>query len=232
MTLQPIWITEDAPVHAFPDVERAMIQPNGLLAVGGDLSPARLLHAYGRGIFPWFSEAQPILWWAPDPRAVLLPRALRISRSLKKTLRREIFKVTFDRAFPAVIQACAARRVHQNDTWITGHMIAAYCDLHAHGFAHSVECWQDGALAGGLYGVAIGKVFYGESMFSRVSDPSKVALAALCRSGYELIDCQLPSDHLKRMGATELPRREFMRLLQDWRVAPNLDLGRSRLSPA
>ena len=225
MTLQPIWITDDAPVHAFPDVDFAMIQPNGLLAVGGDLSPARLLHAYQRGIFPWFSEAQPILWWAPDPRAVLLPEAIKISRSLKKTLRRGVFQVTFDQVFPRVIEACAAPRGHQNDTWITNHMVAAYCELHARGFAHSVECWQDGALVGGLYGVAIGKVFFGESMFSRVSDASKVALVTLCQSGYELIDCQLPSDHLKRMGATEIPRRDFMRLLLQWRGAPNIVLG-------
>ena len=225
MTLQPIWLTEDAPVHAFPDVDHAMIQPNGLLAVGGDLSPARLLHAYRRGIFPWFSDAQPILWWAPDPRAVLLPRAIRVSRSLRKTLRREVFQVSFDRAFPQVIRACAAPRGHQNDTWITGPMIDAYCTLHARGFAHSVECWQDGELAGGLYGVAIGKVFFGESMFSRVTDASKVALATLCGCGYELIDCQLPSDHLKRMGATEIPRREFMELLGYWREAPEVELG-------
>jgi leucyl/phenylalanyl-tRNA--protein transferase len=224
MTLQPIWITEDAPVHAFPDVDYAMIQPNGLLAVGGDLSPARLLHAYHRGIFPWFSEAQPILWWAPDPRAVLLPEAIKISRSLKKTLRRQVFQVTFDQAFPRVIQACAGARARQNDTWITSHMIDAYCELHSRGFAHSIECWKDGALAGGLYGVAIGKVFFGESMFSRVSDASKVALVTLCRSGYELIDCQLPSDHIKRMGATEIPRNDFMSLLRTWRGAPNVVL--------
>ena len=225
MTLQPIWITEDAPVHAFPDVDYAMIQPNGLLAVGGDLSPARLLHAYQRGIFPWFSEAQPILWWAPDPRAVLLPGGLKISRSLKKTLRRGEFEVSFNRVFARVIQACASPRAHQNDTWITNDMIDAYCELHARGFAHSVECWKDGQLVGGLYGVAIGKVFFGESMFSRVSDASKVALVTLCQSGYELIDCQLPSDHLKRMGASEIPRADFMRLLHCWRRAPNVTLG-------
>ena len=225
MTLQPIWITEDAPLHAFPDVDNAMIQPNGLLAVGGDLSPARLLHAYQRGIFPWFSDAQPILWWAPDPRAVLLPESIKISRSLRKTLRREVFQVTFDRVFPRVIDACAAPRARQNDTWITHHMVDAYCELHDRGFAHSVECWQDGALVGGLYGVAIGKVFFGESMFSHVSDASKVALATLCRSGYELIDCQLPSDHLKRMGAIDLPRRDFMDLLCRWRDAPAVVLG-------
>jgi len=224
MTLQPIWITEDAPVHAFPDVDNAMIQPNGLLAVGGDLGPERLLNAYYRGIFPWFSEAQPILWWAPDPRAVLLPEAIKISRSLKKTLRRSIFQISFNRAFSRVIQACAAPRARQNDTWITNGMIDAYCTLHARGLAHSVECWQDGVLVGGLYGVAIGKVFFGESMFSRANDASKVALATLCRSGYELIDCQLPSDHLKRMGATDMPRNEFMRLLRHWRDAPAITL--------
>jgi len=225
MTLQPIWITEDAPLHAFPDVDNAMIQPNGLLAVGGDLRPARLLHAYQRGIFPWFSDAQPILWWAPDPRAVLLPEAINISRSLRKTLRRDVFQVTFDRVFPRVIDACAAPRARQNDTWITHHMVGAYCELHDRGFAHSVECWQGGALVGGLYGVAIGKVFFGESMFSHVSDASKVALATLCRSGYELIDCQLPSDHLKRMGAIDMPRRDFMDLLSRWRDAPAVVLG-------
>jgi len=225
MTLQPIWITEDAPLHAFPDVDNAMIQPNGLLAVGGDLSPCRLLHAYRRGIFPWFSDAQPILWWAPDPRAVLLPEDIKITRSLRKTLRREVFEVTFDSVFPRVIEACAAPRARQNDTWITHQMVAAYCELHARGFAHSVECWQDGALVGGLYGVAIGKVFFGESMFSHVSDASKVALATLCRSGYKLIDCQLPSDHLKRMGASDMPRRDFMDLLQQWRDAPAVVLG-------
>lgn len=225
MTLQPIWITDDAPAHAFPDVDNAMIQPNGLLAVGGDLSPARLLHAYQRGIFPWFSIGQPILWWAPDPRAVLFPRTMKISRSLKKTLRREVFEVSFDRVFPRVIQACAAPRGQQNDTWITGQMISAYCELHSRGFAHSVECWKDGELAGGLYGVAVGKVFFGESMFSHVSDASKVALAALCRSGYEVIDCQLPSDHLKRLGAIDLPRRQFMRVLEHWRTAPQVVLG-------
>jgi leucyl/phenylalanyl-tRNA--protein transferase len=224
MTLQPIWLTDDAPAHAFPDVDQAMIQPNGLLAVGGDLSPARLLHAYQRGIFPWFSQGQPILWWAPDPRAVLLARTLKISRSLRKTLRRDVFQVSFDQAFAEVIQACARPRARQNDTWITSHMIAAYCELHACGFAHSVECWKGGQLVGGLYGVAIGRVFFGESMFSRVSDASKVALAALCRSGYELIDCQLPSDHLKRMGAVDLPRSQFMRLLQRWREAPSVVL--------
>jgi leucyl/phenylalanyl-tRNA--protein transferase len=159
----------------------------------------------------------------------LLPEALKISRSLRKTLRRQSFRVSFDRAFPQVIRACAQPRAGQNDTWITSPMMSAYCELHARGFAHSVECWQDGALVGGLYGVAIGKIFFGESMFSRVSDASKVALTALCRSGYELIDCQLPSDHLKRLGATDIPRRDFMELLRSWRGAPAVELGRSPL---
>ena len=216
MTLQPIWITEDAPPHAFPDVEHALAQPNGLLAVGGDLRPARLLQAYRRGVFPWFSEGQPILWWAPDPRAVLFPGSLRISRSLARTQRRGKFRVTVDLAFPQVIRACAAPRSRQNDTWITSQMIDAYCELHNLGRAHSVECWVDDLLAGGIYGVSIGKVFFGESMFTRAPDASKVALAALCRQDYELIDCQLPSDHLTRLGATQIPRRVFTRLLDRW----------------
>ena len=230
MTLQPIWITDDAPVHAFPDVEYALSQPNGLLAVGGDLSPARLMHAYRRGIFPWFSDGQPILWWAPDPRAVLFPEDLKVSRSLRKTIRRQVFEVRFDTAFDEVIRCCAAPRARQNDTWITAHMIRAYRELHALCHAHSVECWQGGRLAGGLYGVSIGKVFFGESMFSRVSDASKVALHALCQQGYELIDCQLPSAHLARLGAASLPRAAFTRLLARCCEAPAIELPRGTLA--
>ncbi|MDX1432718.1 MAG: leucyl/phenylalanyl-tRNA--protein transferase [Gammaproteobacteria bacterium] len=224
MTLQPIWITDDAPVHAFPDVEYALTQPNGLLAVGGDLSPARLMHAYRRGIFPWFSDGQPILWWAPDPRAVLFPEDLRVSRSLGKTIRRQVFEVRFDTAFDEVIRACAAPRARQNDTWITGHMIRAYRELHALGHAHCVETWQGDRLLGGLYGVAIGGVFFGESMFSRESDASKVALHALCRQGYRLVDCQLPSAHLTRLGATSVPRASFTRMLARWCELPRVEL--------
>lgn len=216
MTFQPIWITEDAEPGAFPDVEVALAQPNGLLAAGGDLSSARLLCAYRRGIFPWYSRGQPILWWSPDPRTVLNPASLRISRSLRKSLRRGRLLVTLDLAFEQVMRRCAEPRVTQNDTWITSEMLRAYCRLHRQGYAHSVECWDECGLVGGLYGVALGRVFFGESMFSLVPDASKVALAHLCQLGFELVDCQLPSEHLSRLGATALPRREFTRLLERW----------------
>jgi leucyl/phenylalanyl-tRNA--protein transferase len=213
VTLQPIWISDTAPPDEFPDVEFALGQPNGLLAVGGDLTPERLRCAYRRGIFPWFSQGQPILWWAPDPRAVLFPERLRVCRSLRKTLRKGDFDVTADQAFREVMVGCASPRQDQNDTWITRDMIRAYCHLHFLGHAHSVECWRDGRLAGGLYGVAIGRVFFGESMFSAERDASKVALAHLCALGFDLVDCQLPSEHLARLGATPVPRPEFTRLL-------------------
>ena len=217
MSLQPIWITDDAQADAFPDVEFALAQPNGLLALGGDLRAERLLCAYRRGIFPWFSEGQPILWWAPDPRAVLLPSELKVSRSLRKTVRLARFRVTCDLAFEAVIRHCAAPRARQNDTWITGHMIDAYCALHELGHARSLETWEDARLVGGLYGVALGRVFFGESMFSLASNASKVALVHLCNQGYELIDCQLPSAHLGRLGATYLSRAQFMSEIERWR---------------
>ena len=216
MSLQPIWITEDAPPQAFPDVEFALEHPNGLLAVGGDLGPARLMCAYRRGVFPWFSRGQPILWWSPDPRAVLFPGDLHITRSLRKTLRQERYRITMNQAFERVIRHCAAPRTMQNDTWITNPMIDAYCRLHECGHAHSVEAWDADQLVGGLYGVSIGQVFFGESMFSRAPDSSKVALAHLCRVGYLLIDCQLPNDHLTRLGSVNLRRREFTALLDRW----------------
>ena len=220
MSLQPIWITDDAPPGAFPDVEFALTQPNGLLAVGGDLGPERLMCAYRRGVFPWFSEGQPILWWAPDPRAVLFPDDMHIARSLRKTLRRRGYRVTMDRAFERVVRCCAAPRSMQNDTWITHAMIDAYCRIHELGHAHSVETWDREQLVGGLYGVSIGRVFFGESMFARATDSSKVALAHLCRAGYHLIDCQLPNDHLTRLGAVNLRRREFTALLDQWCELP------------
>ena len=216
MTLQPIWLTDDTPPHAFPDVEFALTQPNGLLALGGDLSPSRLLCAYRRGIFPWFSQGQPILWWCPDPRAVLFPADIHIGRSLRKRLRRDDFVITRDQAFGDVVRACAEPRRWQNDTWITEEMVGAYCRLHQTGHAHSLECWREGELVGGLYGIALGRVFFGESMFSAVSDASKVALVHLSRLGFTLIDCQLPNPHLSRLGATEIPRRQFVRLLDRW----------------
>jgi leucyl/phenylalanyl-tRNA--protein transferase len=198
---------------AFPPPELA--EPDGLLAVGGDLSVKRLLEAYRRGIFPWYSEGTPILWWSPDPRLVLFPREVKISRSLRQTLRKGAFAVSMDRAFAEVIGACAG--VHgrrDGSTWITREMREAYTRLHEQGHAHSVEAWTGGHLAGGLYGVALGGAFFGESMFSLRSDASKVALLALAghleRWGFDLIDCQVSTEHLKRMGAREIPRRAFL----------------------
>jgi len=192
----PVLLDPRDPDAPFPPAEAALREPNGLLAVGGDLSPRRLLRAYRSGAFPWYGEGQPILWWSPDPRAVLLPERVRVSRSLRRTLRRGLFRVTVDRAFDAVIEACATvPRPGQDGTWITPEMAAAYRRLHRLGHAHSVEAWtRDGELAGGLYGVAIGRVFFGESMFSRRSDASKVALVTLCRAleawGYGLVDAR------------------------------------------
>ena len=208
-TLQPFLIMRHWPPDAFPDPECALDEPNGLLAAGGDLEPRRLLHAYRRGIFPWFSEGQPILWWSPDPRAVLWPDALKVGRSLRRTLRRGTFTITGDTAFDRVVRECAAPRAGRDGTWITPRMAAAYGRLHRAGHAHSIECWRGADLAGGLYGIAIGRVFFGESMFSRASDASKAALAHLCTLGFGLIDCQLPNPHLARLGAVEMDRRRF-----------------------
>jgi leucyl/phenylalanyl-tRNA--protein transferase len=214
----PYWIDPDSPEIYFPDVEAALREPDGLLAVGGDLKPERLLYAYRNGIFPWFGPDQPILWWAPDPRLVLFPEQLRISRSLSKTLRKHLFTITFDTAFAQVVHECAAPRPGQAGTWITPEMQAAYRHMHELGHAHSVECWQQGKLVGGLYGIAIGHVFFGESMFTRVTDASKVGFVALVQtlqaSGYRLIDCQVHTDHLESLGAMMIPRREFTRLLE------------------
>ncbi len=207
------WIAPDDPPEAFPSPHRALRAPDGLLAVGGDLTPERLLAAYRRGIFPWFNEGQPILWWSPDPRAVILPDALHVSRSLRRTLRRAQFTVSIDQAFDAVIAGCAESRA-ATGTWITPEMRQAYQSLFELGNAHSVEVWQGETLAGGLYGVGIGRMFAGESMFSAVTDASKVALVALahrCRAlGVELIDCQLPTPHLESLGSRRLPRAEFL----------------------
>jgi leucyl/phenylalanyl-tRNA--protein transferase len=198
----------------FPDVRRALRHPNGLLAAGGDLSPERLTRAYRRGIFPWFNAGDPILWWSPDPRTVLLPNQIRLSRSLRKRLRRRELGVTMDRDFASVIRACAAPRGPEGGTWILPEMTAAYEALHHLGLAHSVEVWEGADLVGGLYGVAIGRVFFGESMFSRAADASKVALVHLCQRlaewGFGLIDCQMRTEHLVRLGAVELPRQQFL----------------------
>ena len=220
MSAQPHWISEDSSADAFPDIESALVEPNGLLAIGGDLSPERLLSAYRQGIFPWYSEGQPILWWSPDPRVVLIPSRLKISKSLHKLLKRSPFEITLNRDFAAVVEGCAGPRPDQDGTWINAEMVEAYLRLHELGHAHSIECWHQGTLAGGLYGVSIGRVFFGESMFSEVSNASKVALVHLCGLGFELIDCQIPNEHLRRMGAELVPRRAFSALLARCCAAP------------
>jgi leucyl/phenylalanyl-tRNA--protein transferase len=206
------WLSGDAD---FPPVERALRRPSGLLAAGADLSPERLLRAYRLGIFPWFSQGEPILWWSPDPRAVLFPRELKLSRSLRKTLRKNLYQVRADSAFEQVMEGCSQPRPNQAGTWITESMKQAYCALHALGVAHSVESWYEGQLVGGLYGIALGRMFYGESMFSRMSDASKTALAALVHRldswGFGLIDCQMSTPLLASFGAREIPRSEFTR---------------------
>jgi leucyl/phenylalanyl-tRNA--protein transferase len=200
----------------FPPVE--MAEPEGLLAVGGDLSVERLTLAYSQGIFPWYPEGHPILWWSPDPRLVLFPDELKVSRSLRQTIRKGIYRITMDTAFEDVIGKCAeVHRAEDGGTWITEEMRLAYIDLHRAGHAHSVEAWKDGELAGGLYGVSLGGAFFGESMFYLEPDASKVALVYLndrLRAwGFELVDCQVTTEFFKRMGAREIPRAEFLRLL-------------------
>ena len=198
----------------FPPVEQA--SPDGLLAVGGDLRPERLLEAYRHGIFPWYNDDQPILWWSPDPRTVLFPAKLHISRSLKRSLRPGLFSVTLDRCFRAVMTACAEPRPQYPDggTWITAEMLAAYIRLHELGYAHSVETWQEGELVGGLYGVALGGAFFAESMFTHTSDASKVALVSLVHQlqtwGFRLMDCQQSSPHVTALGAEDITRRDFL----------------------
>jgi leucyl/phenylalanyl-tRNA--protein transferase len=198
----------------FPPVERALREPNGLLAAGGDLSPERLVDAYARGIFPWFGDDDPLLWWSPDPRMVLFVGEVHRSRSLRRVLKSRRFSVTLDRAFADVMAGCAAPRANTSGTWITGEMVEAYTVLARRGFAHSVETWADGCLVGGLYGVAIGRMFYGESMFTRLNDASKVALVTLThqleRWGFDMIDCQMSTDHLASLGAREIPRAAFL----------------------
>ncbi len=207
-------ISADAP---FPPVEHAETEPDGLLAVGGDLSPTRLLNAYSRGIFPWFSYDQPILWWSPDPRSILQPANIKISRSLRKTLRNKPYTVTFDKAFSQVMEYCSEPRSYTDETWITKEIKTAYTQLHELGYGHSVEVWCDQTLIGGLYGIAIGKAFFGESMFSHQTDASKIALVKLAqrlhKRGYGLIDCQVDSQHLTSLGAQTIERSSFCDLL-------------------
>jgi len=210
----------------FPHVERALRVPNGLLAAGGELTPACLQEAYRHGIFPWFNADDPILWWSPDPRMVLFPEEFKISRSLRKTLRSNIYEIRTDTAFEQVMRACAAPRGGQAGTWIHEEMIAAYTELHRMGMAHSVETWCEGELVGGLYGVGIGRMFYGESMFSRSTDASKAALARLaaqlCRWNFRMIDCQMSTPHLASLGAREIPRTEFIQRMQELIALPSV----------
>lgn len=207
------------PESPFPDPATAETEPDGLLAVGGDLSPARLLNAYRQGVFPWYSDGQPILWWSPNPRMVLFPDELHISRSLARERRRGRFRTSFDQAFDQVIRACAEPRRHEQGTWLTSEMIAAYSILHQQGHAHSVEAWLDDRLVGGVYGIMQGRLFFGESMFSRVANASKVAFVelvqALARTGCRVIDCQVYTAHLESLGARMIPRDTFIRLLEE-----------------
>ncbi len=211
--------------HVFPPVSHA--EEDGILAVGGDLSPDRLLAAYSQGIFPWYSGRKPILWWSPDPRMVLFPAELKVSKSMKQLLKRRAFEVTYDTAFVDVIKACAeAVRHDQDGTWLGKDMQRAYIKLHQLGVAHSVEVWREGALVGGLYGLALGRVFCGESMFAHVSNASKygfiTAVQGLRRLGFELIDCQVYTEHLDSLGAREIPRHEFLKLLAAGILQPGL----------
>lgn len=215
----PFWLDPNDHSYTFPPVEYALREPDGLLAVGGDLAPARILNAYRHGIFPWFSPGQPILWWSPDPRAVLFPEKLKVSRSLRKTINHHTYRVTFDTAFAQVIRSCAETpRRGQDGTWISEEMQQAYIRLHELGYAHSAECWHGDELVGGLYGMRLGRIFFGESMFSRRSDASKVPFVHLVRKlqndGVVLIDCQVTTEHLLSLGAEEIPRKRFIELLE------------------
>ncbi len=212
------WLRPDDPPESFPSIHSCVNEPPGLLAAGGDLSSERLLYAYRAGIFPWYEEGQPILWWSPDPRCVLVPRSYHVARRLRRQLAASEARVTFNRAFADVMQACAAPRRAQRGTWITQDMFTAYGRLHDEGWAHSIEITDRGRLVGGLYGLAIGRVFFAESMFSAEANASKFALLGLCsaltQNDFEFIDCQVVSQHLLTLGATTIPRRDFAAILE------------------
>lgn len=214
-----VWLAEDDPPDAFPPVEGAMREPDGLLAAGGDLGSARLLAAYRRGIFPWYEEGQPLLWWSPDPRCVFLPGDFRLARRLRRELKRSTAEVRLNTAFDDVIRACAGPRRYQRSTWITRDMRTAYNDLHAAGWAQSIEIWQGKQLVGGLYGLIIGRAMFGESMFSTVSNASKIALLFLSKmladGALGVLDCQVQSSHLVSLGASLLRRADFTRRLDE-----------------
>lgn len=217
------WLQRDS--LSFPPLSKALREPNGLLAAGGDLSADRLIQAYRHGCFPWYQEGQPVLWWSPDPRTVLFPHELHISRSLLKVLRQARYQVTFNQAFAAVIQACAAPREYTDGTWITTDMQQAYLELHKRGIAHSVEVWRNGELVGGLYGLAMGQLFFGESMFSRADNASKVGFATLVEHlktwNFVLIDCQMPTEHLHSFGARAITRADFSGYLKCYLDQPS-----------
>ncbi len=212
------WLTPDDPPGAFPSIHAALREPNGLLAAGGDLSSARLLYAYRAGIFPWYDDGQPILWWSPDPRCVIRPGGVHVARRLRRYLKTSSAELTFNRRFGDVIRACAEPRRDEHGTWITPGIVTAFEHLHADGWAHSIEVTEDAQLIGGIYGVAIGRVFFGESMFSRETNASKFAMLGLSRvlesNRFELIDCQVESAHLMTLGATTMPRIDFARILE------------------
>ena len=232
----PYWIEPGTFCYDFPDVSLALTEPDGLLAIGGDLSDKRLLSAYQSGIFPWYSEGEPILWWSPNPRFVMFPQHLKISRSLRKTIKQKRFRISINENFEGVIKACAhTKRKDQAGTWITEEMMNAYRSLHAHGFAYSVEAWDKEILVGGLYGIAIGQVFFGESMFSHQTDASKVAFATFVKHieqlGIRLIDCQVYTDHLASLGAAAVSRNEFIQMLNELCKKPS-GLGAEAVSLA
>lgn len=234
--MHPIsWLSEHD--LRFPPIEQALPEPDGLLAVGGDLSPERLMAAYYEGIFPWYEAGGPIIWWSPDPRMVMAPRDVHLSRSLRRHIRRQSFNITMDSAFPEVIRQCAGLRQYREGTWITPEMQQAYITLHERGHAHSVEIWQDGELAGGLYGISIGPLFFGESMFALRDNASKVAFLALARQldawNFRLIDCQMPTSHLATLGAAPMARSRFKHWLWKYRDQPgHIGPWRFTLDPA
>lgn len=217
---QIYWVQDNILATSFPPLEKALRDPDGLLAIGGTLSEERLLDAYTKGIFPWFNQGQPVMWWSPDPRCVLFPKEIKISRSLTKRIKQGSFKVTYNTAFWNVINECAAARNGIDDTWITNEIKEAYFNLYKLGYAHSVECWLGNKLVGGLYGMAMGKIFFGESMFSRASDASKVALVnlseQLAAQDFKLIDCQVHSKHLQSLGAKPIQRKLFIQFLNNY----------------
>jgi leucyl/phenylalanyl-tRNA--protein transferase len=219
------WLTDENSEFPAPELANA----EGILAIGGDLSPDRLLAAYRMGIFPWFNEGEPVMWWSPDPRMVLLPHELKVARSMRPYLNQEKFRVTFDTCFRTVMQLCQAPRPDSGGSWITGDMVEAYCRLHEMGHAHSVEVWEGHELVGGLYGVAIGKVFFGESMFKRVSNASKYGFIMLVRRlqgmGFKLVDCQQQTRHLRSLGARSIPRSEFLGILRENEAEPSSQEG-------